>query len=227
MELLGSAVDANGAQIFLLTDAERAMRWRGGTNGEGDLALGSDWARAFEAFYGAPPSEDMPEESVQGHGARGVDADGARVDLVDFQLAGWSLLYRVEDRLVLVDGVFEDEQEVTSAAGEDENVPTEPAFRDWVCAPPSDAAKQGGVVEVPSGWLVAMSSTESWAELNGDMPPTSDQLREVGEDVFQLDDASGGHALFVRTTAPRYRVFVEGELETTWGAGARVILVPA
>jgi hypothetical protein len=227
MELLGSAVDANGPQIFLLTDAARAMRWRGGTNGDGDLALGSDWARAFEAFYGAPPSEDMPDGGGPGHGARVIEADGAGIDLVDFQLAGWSLLYRVEDRLVLVDGVFEDEEEVASVAGEDENVPTDPSFRDWVCAPPSDAAKQGGVVELPSGWLVAMSSTEAWAELNGDMPPTLDQIRELEESVFQLDDATGGHALFVRTTTPRYRIFVEAEVETTWGAGARVVLVPA
>ncbi len=227
MDLLGSAVDANGPQIFVLTDASRAQSWRGGTNGEGDLALGSDWARGFEAFYGVPPSEETAGDDDTKQGMRVLEADGARVELVDFGSSGWLLVYRVEDRLVLVDGVFEDEQEAESAAGEDENVPTSPAFADYVTAPPSDAAAQGGVLEVPSGWLVAMSAAEAWAELNGDMPPTMDQLAEVEDDVFQLDDPTGGHAVFVRTRAKKYRVFVEPEIETDWGSAARVVLLPA
>lgn len=228
MDLLGSAVDANGPQIFLLTDATRAEAWRGGTNGEGDLAIGSDWARGYEAFYGAPPSDEGADE-VDGvkHGTRVVETSGTRVDLVDFGATGWALVYKVEDRIVLVDGVFEDEEEAESACGEDENVSTSEAYAAWVTAPPSDAALQGGVLELPSGWLVAMSSTESWPELNGDMPPTMEQLAAVEDDVFQLDDTTGGHAIFVRAGAKRYRVHVEAEIEAEWGSGARVVLVPA
>jgi hypothetical protein len=96
-----------------------------------------------------------------------------------------------------------------------------------VTAPPSETATQGGVLDLPSGWLVAMSSTEAWAELNGDMPPSLEQIQGVDEDAFQLDDPTGGHALFVRTGPTRYRVFVEPETEAPWGSAARVVLVPA
>lgn len=226
MELLGSAADGNGAQIFVLTDSERARVFEGGTNGEGELALGSDWARGFEAFYGVPPDKAGDGEDTRAV-AKVVELRGTPVDLVDFGSGGWALVFRVGDRFVLVDGAFADEKEVPSEAGDEENLPTAAVFEAYVTAPPSDAASQGHVIEARSGWLVAMSSTERFAELNGDEPPTLEDLETVDGGAVQLDDASGGHALFFKVPAPRYRVFVEPEIEAEWGSAARVVLVPA
>ena len=77
MDLLGSAADAEGAQLFLLTDLDRARGW----GGVKSPAFG-DAARAFE-------DGDAAARSVGG------------VDLVGFGGGGWNLVYRDGDRLIL------------------------------------------------------------------------------------------------------------------------------
>ena len=200
MDLLGSAADAEGAQLFLLTDLDRARGW----GGVKSPAFG-DAARAFE-------DGDAAARSVGG------------VDLVGFGGGGWNLVYRDGDRLILVDGAFDEVREGTSTAGDDEDVPTSAAFVAWASGPTT--SEPSLVVDVPSGWLCAMSATAVWALLGGDDPLTVESLAASGKGVVQIDDADGGHALFVRATAKRYAVHVEPEIEADWGVAARVVLTP-
>jgi len=201
MDLLGSAVDGNGPQIFVLTDAGRAASWRG-------AADDTQFDAALAAF---------------GDEAAGVRSVGG-IDLVAFGTGGWNLVYRVGEALVLVDGTFEEEREVLSVAGDEENVSEARAFEAYVNAPAS--GQPASVIDVPSGWVCVMSATARYEQLDGDVPPTLDILESESSGVLQVDDADGGHALFVRIPAKRLRVYVEGETESDWGSAARAVLVP-
>lgn len=201
MELLGSAADAEGAELFLLTDLERARGWGG--------AKAPAYAEATRAFDDGEPA------------ARSLGG----VDLVGFGGGGWNLVYRDGERLILVDGAFDEETEAMSEAGDEESVPASPAFDAWASGPTT--SEPSLVVDVPSGWLCAMSARAAWALLDGDVPPTAASLAARGKAAVQLDDADGGHAIFVRAGAARYAVHVEAESDADWGAAARVVLVPA
>jgi len=220
-ELLGAAVDFDGAQIFVVTDLENARAWRGTANGKGDAAAGSDWAAGFAALYGHPPDEDHEVDAAAVAGRTAKPA----VDLIAFGDAGWVHVFGGSPSLALVDGTYDDEHQVRSRAGTKESVPTQAEFTKYVASPPAPKAKRLHSIKITSGWLLAMSATASFAKLK----PKKDVARTKldGVDVVQVDDDLGGRALLVRMPKGRYDLIAEPERKGKWGSAKRVLVVPA
>lgn len=220
-ELLGAAVDFDGAQIFVVTDLENARAWRGTANGKGEAAAGSDWAAGFAALYGHPQDEDHEDDAAPVAGRTAKPA----VDLIAFGDAGWVHVFGGLPRLALVDGTYEDEHQVRSRAGSKESVPTHAEFTKYVASPPAPKAKRLHSIKITSGWLLVMSATACFAKLK----PKKDVSRTKldGADVVQVDDDLGGRALLVRMPKGRYDLVAEPGRKGKWGSAQRVLVVPA
>lgn len=228
MKLLGSAVDESGPQLFLLTAPARAEWWLGTTNGTTkDDEEGSHWNVAFEMVC---PDDADDDGSAK---AQSIEIDGHATDVVMFGGSGWILAYEVDDRIVLVDGMFDEDSQskVKSEAGETESVPRHAGFEKYVTSPPAKKALAKHVVEAPDGWLLLMTGTSSVRKLKRDRKRGTkrfefSELRNVKERVLQLEDGSGGHALLLRMKATRIQLTIEAEVDQAWGSAQRAVLSP-
>ena len=228
MKLLGSAVDENGPQMFVLTGPANAVWWRGATNGKKKSdEEGSHWDLAFNLVH---PDDDDGE----GGKTRSVTLEGGAIDVLSFGSSGWVLAYEVDERIVLVDGSFDEklESKVKSEAGGTENVPRHEGFEKYVTAPPRKKSTSKHVFDAPDGWVLLMSASSSFTKLKRDRkratkPFELAELDAMKERVLQLDDGSGGHALLLRLKKGRVLVTTEPEVDGPWGSAERAVLSPA
>jgi hypothetical protein len=228
MKLIGSAIDESGPQLFLLSAPARAEWWLGTTNGttKGDEE-GSHWDLAFNILN----PEDAEDDGAK---ARAIDIDGHTTDVLMFGVSGWILAYEVDERIVLVDGAFDEELEsrVKSEAGGTERVPRHAGFEKYVTSPPARKALAKHVLDTPDGWLLLMTGTSSVEKLKRDRKRGTkrfefSELQKTKERVLQLEDGSGGHALLLRMKAQRIQVAIEAEVDQAWGSAQRAVLSPA
>lgn len=228
MKLLGSAIDENGPQLFLLTAPSRAEWWRGTANGKAkDDEEGSHWDVAFNILN----PEDAEDD---GFTVRAIEIDGKKTDVLNFGSSGWIFAYEVDAprRIVLVDASFDEEHErkVKSEAGGTETVSGHAGFETYVASPPAKKPIAKHVVETPDGWLLLMTGTSSVEKLKRDRKRGTkrfdfSELKAIEDErVLQLEDGSGGHALLLRLDASRIEVTLEAEVEQAWGSAQRAVL---
>jgi hypothetical protein len=226
MDFLGSAVDFNGPQIFLLADRATAPSWQGLSRHDPDDP-NSDWRIGLSLFHaGAEPQE-----------RRAIRAEirGTSFNLVGFQVGGWCYVFAVEDRFVLVEGAFEPALMVDTASrgGVSHALPHDPTFDAFVRAPVGADAREELRVEVAGDWLVLMSSLVTVDKLEKIGPWTGrrnafelDDVPKVPAPAVEVQDGIGGNALVFRARAAAYRLWSEPEQTGPWGLAKRLVLVP-
>jgi hypothetical protein len=134
----GQVVSINNSIMLVLVDADEAPKWHGTSNATGeDGPWGSDWDKVFKAMHPDAEEDEEPDEDDDDDDDEGetfVKVKGAETEVValSIQIGGMVDVFSVEDRLVLVEGSY-DEEERDGAA-----------FQKYVAAPPSKKADKVG-----------------------------------------------------------------------------------
>jgi hypothetical protein len=193
----------NATLRMLVADARVAAAYQGIRNPTeaGDPHFGgSDWDRLSDALG----DKDWAPFEVAGKGALALD-----LDVHQGQVSVWA----IGDRLVLSEG-FGD--------SDDRDDDDRALFQEFLTAPPAHGKNQVQKtvpIDVPSGWLVLMPSTDACDDIAARL------ARRSGANKRAVKCGSDDAGCMLAVPPGRYELHLEKMVRLSWGTGRRCHIV--
>jgi len=208
--------------LFLAVDAHVGAAWTGDNDAFDDV--NSDAYRAGEAVLESDSIVIRANRDFQPIFASvGIGVSTGLVMRVGS--SGVLEVYRQARRFFLIEGSYQHVRTVKreTASGMQINVPTMPAYTDYVASPPGPHTIAIGSILVDSGWLLLLPTVASGADAGEVASATKSPAVSYQNERMRDRDLIG---LMIRVPPGSYKISIEPEVDLDFGVAARAIIDP-